>query len=160
MNALTPSIRLCDSDAQPSFVPPERDPSEAMRTELEAMQSIAEALARIPEQRVRARVLAWVGTVFPSSEPMAPAAAPSSTPEATRTSPPRLVPPPPLPPPMPMACDEPIESALSLEGIEVLFNDGRTSPGKFPPSPWVYRRRRLSPRLVVRFRWWRWSRQH
>src|SRR5262245_22049273 len=42
-------------------------PFEVIQTELEAMRLIAQALTTIPDERIRARVMAWVGSAVPSA---------------------------------------------------------------------------------------------
>ncbi len=59
MNVLTPYIRQTDGSSQTS-----RQTLDSVQLELDAMQMIAQALASIPEDRVRARVMAWAREVF------------------------------------------------------------------------------------------------
>lgn len=124
---------------------PER--RDATRVELEAMQAMADALASLPDERTRARVLAWAMEVVPVDDPVTAHIRPHGS-TANILSP--------LSAAAPRANPPTFDQSLSLEGIEALFDDDdRPSPGRFPPSPYYYRRRRrLSPRVQVRFRWW------
>jgi hypothetical protein len=63
MSVLTPHLRQADVLGQPGrHLPATVD---AVQTEVQAMQSIVRALAAIPDNRARARVLAWASAVFP-----------------------------------------------------------------------------------------------
>lgn len=172
MNVLTPYIRQSDQAAQNS----RHDSSEldAVQTELEAMHSIARALASIPETRTRARVMAWANTVFaiPASAHPAEAVDTDRTAESTELSEflsEKVEAP--APPPAEVArtlsmievdpaAAQNVEAlsandveSLSIRDVEALFDDTRPPQGQFPPSH--HRPRYLRPRLVLRFRLWR-----
>jgi hypothetical protein len=149
MTVLSPFLaRDLSVPAREEAPTPER--RDTTRVELEAMQAMADALASLPDKRTRARVLAWAIEVVPVDDSIA-AHIPDHTAPANILSPlsaaaPRST----------NATSPAFDSSLSLEGIEAFFDeDDRPSPGRFPPSPYYYRRRRrLSPWVQVRFRWW------
>jgi hypothetical protein len=86
MNALTPYIRHADG---PSPTP--RHAADAIQQELEAMQAIAHALASIPDDRIRVRVMAWATEVFAIGRPEeAPERADVKTVETVRAPQPAL----------------------------------------------------------------------
>ncbi|HVH27937.1 MAG TPA: hypothetical protein VM818_14310 [Vicinamibacterales bacterium] len=66
MSVLTPYLRQTDGLGQHARHGPAT--VEAVQTELEAMHSIVRALATIPDNSARARVMAWASAVFPVPE--------------------------------------------------------------------------------------------
>jgi hypothetical protein len=148
------------------------------------MQSIVRALATIPDNSARGRVLAWAAAVFPFPAAGADALEPfysegklqtrstgvgrptlveDETPKrgpikmadltaVQRSTPNR--------PEGDVVCSKVSESlsaedadALSIKGVDTLFDDTRPPQGQFPSLP--CRPRALRPRLVLRFRLWR-----
>jgi hypothetical protein len=149
MTVLSPFLAR-DLGAPPREDAASAERRDATRVELDAMQAMADALASLPDERMRARVLAWALEVVPVDDSVTTTV--TSHPPPAKILSPLSAAAPRSTPATPPAYDQ----SLSIEGIEALFDDDpRPSPGRFPPTPYYYgRRRRLSPRVQVRIRWW------
>lgn len=148
MTVLTPSVDRRESPSPPDHTIDAADASQAIQLEIQAMQTVAEALATLPDEHSRDRVLAWVYNAFSRSlsvnpHPAQPPRAPISM---ARHRP-------------PAAHDESSptsEPGLSLEGVEAFFEDGGPPLRRFEPTPPEPERpRALWPRLLDRIRSWR-----
>lgn len=107
-----------------------------VQTELKAMRAIAEALGAVDEG-ARSRILGWAQNIFAGGDvgsadasAMPPSGAISRSTESQPASP----------------------DDLSLDGVENLFDDTRTSGCQLSKRP-TCRSRRPPPLLVIRFRW-------
>ncbi|OFW29519.1 MAG: hypothetical protein A3H97_01170 [Acidobacteria bacterium RIFCSPLOWO2_02_FULL_65_29] len=138
MSALVPHIRVRDGDRASTGKASGSD-AESVRAELKAMLAIIDAFVSVPDERIRARMLAWTCERFGGSSGTTPRGATESpyaqtAPVASRPG------------------TQAKQEQISVEGLEALFHEGRPGPGRFPPP--TYRRRRLRPTLMLRFRWW------